>query len=89
MAYVVIALSFGMAGGIVGRYKGSSFALWFAISAIVPFVGLLAAALQPSQRDEPRRPCPRCGQEVMLRDALCTRCGHELEFPDASHTQAA
>ena len=31
MLYVVIALFFGLAGGIVGRLKGSSFFLWFLI----------------------------------------------------------
>ena len=29
MAYVIIALWFGLAGGIIGRIKGSSFLLWF------------------------------------------------------------
>ena len=32
MAYVVIAICFGLAGGIVGKIKGSSFFLWFLIS---------------------------------------------------------
>ena len=45
MAYVIIALCFGMAGGIVGRVKGSSFVLWFLISFAVPVFGLLAALL--------------------------------------------
>jgi uncharacterized membrane protein YfcA len=39
----VIAFCFGLAGGIVGRIKGSSFLLWFLISAAVPFFGLFAA----------------------------------------------
>ena len=33
MAYVIIAVCFGISGGIVGRIKGSSFVLWFLISA--------------------------------------------------------
>ena len=37
MAYVIIAICFGLAGGIVGKIKGSSFLLWFLISAAVPF----------------------------------------------------
>ena len=40
--YVVICLGFGLAGGLVGRMKRSSFLLWFLISALVPFFGLLA-----------------------------------------------
>jgi peptidoglycan/LPS O-acetylase OafA/YrhL len=81
-AYLVIALAFGLAGGIVGRMKGTSFWLWFAISAVVPFLGLLAALLYRFERDELRKQCPRCGKVVMLYDALCMRCGHELDFPE-------
>jgi hypothetical protein len=81
MAYLVIALCFGLAGGIVGRIKGSSFWVWFVISAVVPFVGLLAAILYRYEIDEPLRRCPRCGRVVRLYDALCTRCGEELEYP--------
>ena len=81
MAYVVICIFFGIAGGIVGRIKGSSFFLWFAISAFLPFAGLLAALLYRVERNELRRQCPTCGKVVPLHDALCTRCGTELEFP--------
>jgi hypothetical protein len=81
VAYVVIALSFGLAGGIVGRYKGSSFWLWFLISGLLPFLGLITAAVYRNERAELRRQCPRCGKVVMLHDALCTRCGQELSFP--------
>ncbi len=82
MPYVIIALFFGLAGGFVGRMKGSSFFVWFVISAVVPFIGLLAALLYRMDTDEPRRQCPTCGKVCMLHDALCTRCGTELEFPD-------
>ena len=82
MAYVVIALFFGLAGGFVGRFKGSSFFLWFLISAIIPVIGLVTALLYRYDTDEPERPCPRCGKIVKLHDALCTRCGQELEFPE-------
>ncbi len=82
MTYVTIAFFFGLAGGFVGRAKGSSFFLWFMISGLVPFLGLLAAVAYRVERDEPRRQCPTCGKVVPLADALCTRCGTELEFPD-------
>jgi hypothetical protein len=81
MAYVIIAVCFGLSGGIVGRIKGSSFFLWFLISGAVPFLGLLAAILYRFERDELRRQCPRCGRVTKLYDAICTRCGAELEFP--------
>jgi len=83
-AYVVIALSFGLAGGIVGKIKGSSFFIWFVISAVVPVIGLLTAIFYRSERDELRRQCPTCGRICMLHDALCVRCGTELEFPDGA-----
>ena len=44
MAYVVIALCFALAGGIVGRLKGSSFLLWFLISGLVPLSAVFAFA---------------------------------------------
>jgi hypothetical protein len=83
-AFVVIAVCFGLAGGIVGRLKGSSFLLWFLISAIPPFIGLLAAVFYRDEREEPHRRCPGCGKVVPLHQALCTRCGTELEFPEGA-----
>ena len=82
MSYLVIAFFFGLAGGVIGRIKGSSFVLWFLISAVVPFLGLLTAIVYRVDRDEPRRRCPRCTKVVPLHDALCTRCGTELEWTD-------
>jgi len=80
--YVFIAFGFGLAGGIVGRVKGSSFLLWFLISGLVPFIGLAAAIAYRVERDEPRRQCPRCGRVTKAYDALCTRCGEEFDYPD-------
>jgi len=84
MAYVIIAVCFGLAGGLIGKIKGSSCVIWFLIAAIVPFLGLLAAIAYRFDRDELRRQCPRCGKVTKIYDALCTRCGEELEFPDVA-----
>src|SRR2546423_6667819 len=81
---IVIMLFFGVAGGIVGRIKGSSFILWFLISGLVPFFGLLAAICYRFENQELRRQCPECGRVVKLHDAMCTGCGTELEFPDVA-----
>jgi hypothetical protein len=81
-AYVVIALSFALAGGFVGRLKGSSFWIWFVVSGLIPVIGLLTAVVYRSERDELRRQCPTCGRVCKLYDALCVRCGTELEFPE-------
>jgi hypothetical protein len=82
--YLIVCLSFGISGGLVGKSKGSSFFLWFLISAVLPVIGLIAALLYRSDRDELRRQCPGCGKVVKLHDALCTRCGTELEFPEVA-----
>ena len=84
MPYLIIAFCFGLAGGIVGRSKGSSFFVWFLISAVVPVIGLVAALLYRVERDEVRRQCPGCGRLVKLHDSVCTRCGAELYFPDVA-----
>jgi hypothetical protein len=83
-ALLIILFFFGLAGGIVGRVKGSSFWLWFLISATVPFLGLLTAVVYRWDNRELRRQCPGCGRVVKLYDAVCTRCGTELEFPDVA-----
>jgi hypothetical protein len=82
VAYLLVAFSFALAGGLVGRLKGSSFFVWFLISGVLPVLGLAAALLYRTERDELRRQCPGCGRIVKLHDALCTRCGTELEFPE-------
>jgi peptidoglycan/LPS O-acetylase OafA/YrhL len=82
MPYLIICLCFGLAGGYIGRVKGSSFVLWFVISAAVPVLGLLAAVLYRYESNEVRRQCPRCGKVVKLYDQVCMRCGKDLEFPD-------
>jgi hypothetical protein len=87
-AYIVIALFFGLAGGFIGRFKGSSFFLWFLISGAIPFLGLLAAVLYRYETDEPERQCPGCGKTVKVHDALCTRCGTELHYPGSDKTAA-
>lgn len=84
MAYVVIAICFGLAGGIVGRIKGSSFLIWFLVSAVVPIIGLVTAIAYRYERDELRRRCPRCGRVTKIYDALCTRCGTEFDYPETA-----
>ena len=84
MAYVIIAVAFGLAGGFVGRMKGSSFLMWFLVSLCIPFIGLICAVLYRWDDRELRRECPNCGKVVKLYDAVCVTCGAELEFPDVA-----
>ena len=82
MGLIVILFCFGMAGGIVGRMKGSSFLMWFLVSFCVPFIGVACAVLYRWDRDELRRTCPHCNRVLKLHDAVCMGCGEELEFPE-------
>jgi peptidoglycan/LPS O-acetylase OafA/YrhL len=84
MPYLIICLFFGLAGGYIGRVKGSSFVLWFVIAAAVQVLGLLAAVLYRYESDEVRRQCPRCGKVVKLYDQVCMGCGEDLEFPETA-----
>jgi hypothetical protein len=84
MGLVVILFFFGLAGGIVGRIKGSSFLLWFLISACMPFFGLLAAVFYRWENRELRRQCSGCGRVLRLHDTVCMACGAELDFPDVA-----
>jgi hypothetical protein len=82
--YLTVAFFFGLAGGVVGKLKGSSFFLWFLISGIIPVIGLITALLYRFETEEPRRECPNCGRVCMLYDAICIRCGAELEYPEVT-----
>ncbi len=84
MGLLVILVFFGLAGGAVGRIKGSSFVVWFLISGLIPFLGLLAAVCYRWEDRELRRRCPSCGRVVKLHDAVCMTCGTELEFPSVA-----
>ncbi len=84
MPYLVLAFSFALAGGLVGKIKGSSFMLWFAISGLLPGIGLIAALLYRSEREELRRQCETCGKVLKLHDQVCNRCGTDLDFPEVA-----
>ncbi len=84
LGLLVILFFFGLAGGIVGRMKGSSFFIWFLVSFCVPFLGLVAAIFYRWDNRELRRQCPNCQAVLKLHDAVCTRCGTELEFPEVA-----
>ncbi len=77
-AYVVIAIFFGLATGIVGRMKGSSFFLWFVVGAVLPVAGLIAALLYRWENREPKMRCPTCGKVMPISVQVCTRCGEDI-----------
>jgi hypothetical protein len=77
VSFVVILFFFGLATGIIGRIKGSSFLLWFVIGFCLPILGLLAAILYRWETEEPRKQCPRCGAILKVADQVCMRCGED------------
>lgn len=85
--YAVIAVSFGLATGIIGRGKGSSFLIWFAVGTVIPIAGLIAVILYRSERDEPERRCPSCGKVLKLYVQVCPRCGTDLYLPDPAEVR--
>jgi hypothetical protein len=83
LAYVwVPLLLFAFATGAVGKYKGSSFVLWFVIGFFIPAIGLFAAFAYRNEKHDPLRECPNCGNVVGIAVQVCGRCGEDLEYPD-------
>ena len=85
--YLVIAFFFGLATGIIGRAKGSSFFIWLLIGTVLPILGLIAAILYRTERTEPERRCPTCNNVVKLYVQVCPRCGTDLYLPDPSEVR--
>jgi hypothetical protein len=85
--YVVIALTFGIATGVIGRAKGGSFFIWFLVGTVLPVIGLVAVILHRPEIEEPERRCPRCGKVQKLYVQVCTRCGADLYLPDPSEVR--
>jgi hypothetical protein len=86
-AYLAVAIMCGIATGIVGRAKGSSFFIWFFIGGILPILGLIAALAYRGEDVEPERRCPRCNKTLKLHVQVCTRCGLDLEMPPVDETR--
>ena len=81
MTFIVIAVVFGIATGLIGRMKGSSFLIWFLVGTALPGIGIIAAMLYRYEQDDPLRECPECGSIVPISDQVCMRCGADLDFP--------
>ena len=78
---LVLLFFFGLSAGVIGKIKGASFWIWFAVGFCLPGIGTIAAVLARNERAEPRRKCPECGNVVPLHNQVCMRCGRDLDFP--------
>jgi hypothetical protein len=85
--YVIIAVLFGIATGVIGRAKCSSFFIWLLVGTVLPIIGLVAVILYRSEWDEPERTCPNCGKVLKLYVQVCPRCGTDLYLPDPSEVR--
>jgi hypothetical protein len=85
--YLIIALLSGIATGVIGRGKGSSFFIWFLVGLIVPIFGVVAVILYRGEREEPERRCPTCNKILKLHVQVCPRCGTDLYLPDPSEVR--
>lgn len=87
--FLVICLLFGIAGGLQGRSKGSSFWLWFFVAAFLPLFGFIASVVYPGHRHEQRRRCDGCGRLLPITDTMCMGCGTDLAFPEVRFRSVA
>jgi uncharacterized paraquat-inducible protein A len=85
--YPLIAVCFGLATGLIGRNKGSSFWVWLLIGSAVPILGLIAVVLYRFEKDEPERQCPTCKKALKLYVQVCPRCGTDLYLPDPAEVR--
>jgi hypothetical protein len=76
--FVVLLFFCGLSAGVIGKIKGASFLIWFAVGFFLPLIGTVAAVLSRNERDEPLRECPECGAVLKAYDQVCMRCGRDL-----------
>jgi uncharacterized paraquat-inducible protein A len=80
--YLFIAFTFGLATAIIGKAKGSSFWVWLLVGMVLLALGLIAAILFRTEKNEPERQCPSCRKALKLYVQVCPRCGADLYLPD-------
>jgi hypothetical protein len=86
MTYVLICLASGLIGAVIASRKGSSFPVWFVVSALIPVLGPIAALFYRRESETPLRHCPSCGAVLKIYDAMCMRCGSDLDYPQPGET---
>jgi hypothetical protein len=79
---VVICFFCGLSAAFIGRWKGSSFLLWFAVGFFLPILGTIAALAWRYEGDEVYRECDECGHVMPLYQQVCNHCGADQEWPE-------
>jgi hypothetical protein len=82
MGLVVICFFCGLSAAFIGRWKGSSFWLWFAIGFFLPILGTIAALAWRYEDSEVYRECDECGNVIPLYQQVCNHCGADQEWPE-------
>jgi hypothetical protein len=86
MGLVVICFFCGLSAAFIGRWKGSSFWLWFAVGFFLPILGTIAALAWRFEDEEVYRECDECGKVIPLYQQVCNHCGADQEWPDELDT---
>lgn len=79
---IAAGLILALLTGIVGKYRGSSFFIWFLVGFLLPGIGLIGAFLIRTDKLDPRRACDNCGAVVPITTQVCLRCGEDLDYPE-------
>jgi hypothetical protein len=82
LGLVFICFCCGLSAAFIGRWKGSSFWLWFAIGFFLPILGTIAALAWRYEDDEVYRECDECGHVIPLYQQVCNHCGADQEWPE-------
>ena len=85
MGLVVICFFCGLSAGFIGRWKGSSFWLWFVVGFFLPVLGTIAALAWRYEDEEVYRECAECGNVIPLYQQVCNHCGADQEWPEEVH----
>jgi endogenous inhibitor of DNA gyrase (YacG/DUF329 family) len=80
VAYIVLIIFTGLSAGLVAKFRGNSFWIWFAIGLVLPLIGTVAALLYRRESETPKGECPECGNPVAIHDQVCMNCGRDLDW---------
>lgn len=87
MEILLFWIIFAVVVGIAASNRGRSGFGWFLLSILLsPLLGLILVLVLPDQKKQQaahsdaagRRPCPRCGEQIMRSAVVCRFCDADL-----------